>query len=169
MSKSTVAPEDNQSNTATPKTRPSTVRDLLQRPADKPPRVEPQSNIIAVPSGVRSTSVNELYPSRATTAFVGQTTPVLPYAAMQTSPPSTATAPGDTPGSKGGGGVSNMQMMMDDDKVDQYQKSSGEEVAVSSPPNWSAGYLQAAISEENSGFSLNSSSITDHMQQYSSK
>ena len=51
----------------------STLRGLMQRPAAKPPRIEPNSNITHVPPGTKSTSINDLFPARDETAFIDTT------------------------------------------------------------------------------------------------
>lgn len=52
---------------------PSSLRGLMQRPAYRRPRIEPNSNITHLPPGTRSTSVNELYPAKDEFAFIDTT------------------------------------------------------------------------------------------------
>ena len=53
-----------------PEPRTPAVRNLFQRPASKPKRMEEESSIVTLETGTRkSTAVNELYPSREALSF----------------------------------------------------------------------------------------------------
>ena len=73
----------------------SALRNLLQLPEGKPHRAEEPSTIIPLQTGLRmSTSINELYPSRATTSFVTHHSTTLPSPAQLGN---NALSPSETP------------------------------------------------------------------------